>query len=135
VLSAEQREYPLFVLEFSEAVKTEDHELQRATVAAASMWSSIPAIKLSGERESASAHGGNTDFSPYAMAKLFQDFARLEGYFYQEWPSADGALLTQTDALSCPPLDKVPVLAAVIDAACAVAADPTLSKLNANDAC
>src|SRR5262245_25755630 len=51
------REYPLLAMEFSEAVKTEDHELQRATVAAASRFSGIPAVKVSGERESAADHG------------------------------------------------------------------------------
>jgi len=135
ILSEEKREFPLFVLEFSEAVKTEDHELQRATVAAASMWTRIPAIKISGERESTLDHGGNKGFSPFAMAKLFQDFGGVNSYFYQEWPSANGKLLTQEEALSCPPLDKVPVLLAVVEAACTVAASPILRTLAANEVC
>ena len=127
---AKKIEFPLFAVEFSEAVKTEDHELQRATVPAASIWSGIPVVKLSGESTSTASHGGNVEFDPLVLAKLFRDSGGLDRYFYQEWPSENGRLLRQRDALSCPPLDKIPVLEAVITSACKIALSSKTGKFS-----
>lgn len=126
-------EYPLIAVEFSEAVKTEDHELQRATVAVASMWSGIPAIKISGERTSSASHGGNKNFDPHVVAKLFQESVGTRTYFYQEWPSKNGKLLHQKDATSCPPISKVPLLESLINAACKVAVSEDFSNKQFDD--
>lgn len=128
------KEQPLFALEISVAVKTEDHELQRATVVAASLWSGITSVKLSGERKSDKDHGGNKNFNPLSMARLFQDTAGHLGYFYQEWATNGGTLLLQPGTFSCPPLDSVPILSAVAQAACVVSKNPRLMDFSSIEA-
>jgi hypothetical protein len=127
-------EYPLLAVEFSEAVKTEDHELQRATVAIAGYWSGICVLKLSGEKTSAARHGGNIEFDPLVLARVLEERLGCTGYFYQPWPSDNGALIRNPSALSCPPVGKVPLLKALIRSLVAVSTDRSLTKWTAHEA-
>ncbi len=129
---ASAREIPLVAVEFSEAVKTEDHELQRAIGAIAALESRMVFVKISGEKRSPYAHGGNTKFDPHVIAKILEDTRGFGGYFYQPWPSDESGLERQTKALSCPPLEKVGLLDAVLGAVGLLVHNEALSRYSAD---
>jgi hypothetical protein len=96
-------EYPLLVVEFSNAVFTEDHELQRfdGLVAAAEnncLYAKISPLK----KTSPSEHGGNIEFDyvkPYAL--IFHKFGKL--FFHFDWRiDRNGLVEVDKEYLSCP---------------------------------
>lgn len=115
------REVPLLIVEFSTAVFTEDHELQRFDGLVAAAENECPYVKVSPlSKESGAGHGGNTDFdhvTPYAMIRD----AYGEYPFHVDWPVEPSGTQVRTDGTypSCPPalpeLDRL--VEAVIDAA------------------
>ena len=71
-------EYPLALIEFTEAVKTEDHELQRTYGAVATYLSEMYYIKISGHKESEKEFGG-AEYNPYSTPKILIDTFKYEG--------------------------------------------------------
>ena len=96
-------EYPLLLVEFSNAVFTEDHELQRfdGLVAAANNQCLYAKISPS-SKESISNHGGNIDFDyagPFSLIKT--KYNRV--FFHFDWPcDSSGFVEVEADYLSCP---------------------------------
>ena len=96
-------EYPLFQLEISTAVFTEDHELQRFDGIVASTENNCIYGKLSPiNKTSQSAHGGNTKFNYLTSYKAIYDkFGKLAFHF--DWPcDANGNVVVNKNYLSCP---------------------------------
>lgn len=96
-------EIPIFVIEFSEAVTTEDHELQRFDGYLGAVAGKCFYIKISPQKKSQSQHGGNINFNilePYAL--IYKRFNLLSFHF--EWP-LDTPVFVKRDAdyFSCPP--------------------------------
>ncbi len=77
-------EYPLANIEFTEAVKTEDHELQRTYGALASYLSETFYIKISGHKESEKEFGG-AEYNPFSTPKILIDQFNYEGYIIADW--------------------------------------------------
>jgi hypothetical protein len=79
-------EYPLMQIEFSNAVFTEDHELQRFDGMVASAENNCIYVKISPiHKKSQSEHGGNTDFDyigPFAV--IFKNYRKI--FFHFDWP-------------------------------------------------
>lgn len=99
----EDEEIPLFVIEFSEAVTTEDHELQRFDGYLGAVAGKCFYIKISPLKESQSRHGGNVNFNifePYAL--IFKRFNSLSFHF--EWPLETPVFVKRNpEYFSCPP--------------------------------
>lgn len=97
-----EEEIPLIVLEFSEAVTTEDHELQRFDGCLAAVYGKSLYIKISPFKKSLSEHGGNINFDhiePYAL--IYKKFKILSFHF--EWPLKDNFFVDRDiDYPSCP---------------------------------
>lgn len=107
-------EYPLAIIEFTEAVKTEDHELQRTYGVVASYLSNIFYIKISGYKECEKAFGG-AEYNPYSTPKILIDELKYEGYVIAEWKTDKENkfnLQRNTKYPSCPP--DIPILKDVI---------------------
>lgn len=99
------KEYPLVLIEFTEAVTTEDHELQRTYGAIAAHLAGAYYLKLSGEKESEKEFGGAV-YNPYSTPKIFIDERKYEGYIIANWETEQGNRYTlQRNDLypSCPP--------------------------------
>lgn len=103
---SQDKEIPILAIEFSSAVFTEDHELQRSDSMASALESGCVYIKYSSlKRESISDHGGNKDYNytiPYRV--MFQRNRVLA--FHVEWDlSGDGSgyLESNNTYLACPP--------------------------------
>ncbi|MBK8980809.1 MAG: hypothetical protein IPM38_00445 [Ignavibacteria bacterium] len=95
-------EYPLFQLEISTAVFTEDHELQRFDGIVASIENNCIYGKLSPtNKTSQSAHGGNTKFNYLTSYKAIYDtYGKLAFHF--DWPCENGNVIVNENYLSCP---------------------------------
>lgn len=109
-------EYPLAIIEFSEAVQTEDHELQRTYGAFASYLSETYYIKISGYKESEKEFGG-AEYNPYSTPKILIDQFNYEGYIIAEWETQTGNKFTlerNPKFPSCPP--EIPILKSTIQA-------------------
>lgn len=99
------REYPLVLIEFTEAVATEDHELQRTYGAIAAHLAGAYYLKLSGEKESEKEFGGAA-YNAYSTPKIFIDEQGYEGYIIAKWDTVQGNSYTlqRNDKYpSCPP--------------------------------
>lgn len=96
-------EIPLFVIEFSEAVMTEDHELQRFDGYLGAVAGQCFYIKISPFKSSQNEHGGNTEFDvlePYAL--IYKRFGIPAFHF--EWPLETSTFVKRDSIyLSCPP--------------------------------
>jgi hypothetical protein len=111
-LVSNKREIPLIFGEFSEAVITEDHELQRAIGAAASAMCGAIYLKIAGGKESERSHGGIIDFNPLTVAKILKEKMDYQGYIMGNWPCIKGkktVLMRDRENLSCPPLGYIPI--------------------------
>lgn len=111
------KETPLVLLEFSEAVTTEDHELQRTYGAVASYLANMFYIKISGEKESEKVFGG-AEYNPYSTPKILFDEFGYEGYIIANWDTiAENrfTLLRNCNFPSCPP--PIDILEATIQLA------------------
>lgn len=96
-------EYPLFQLEISTAVFTEDHELQRFDGIVASTENNCIYGKLSPiNKTSQSAHGGNTKFDYITSYKAaYEKFRKMSYHF--DWPCDEkGNVIVNSTYLSCP---------------------------------
>ncbi len=96
-------EYPLFHLEISTAVFTEDHELQRFDGIVAAIENNCIYGKLSPiNKTSQSAHGGNTNFNYLTSYKaIYEKFGKLAFHF--DWACDDkGNVIVNPNYLSCP---------------------------------
>jgi hypothetical protein len=102
---ANGKEYPLILIEFTEAVTTEDHELQRTYGAVAAYLSGAFYLKLAGEKYSDKEFGGAT-YNPFSTPKIFIDEVGYEGYIIADWKTEKGnkfALQRNSKFPSCPP--------------------------------
>lgn len=98
-------EFPLVLIEFTEAVNTEDHELQRTYGAIAAHLAGAYYLKLAGEKESEKEFGGAT-YNPYSTPKIFIDKVGYEGYIIAKWETEKGNSFTlqrNKKYPSCPP--------------------------------
>jgi hypothetical protein len=103
------KEYPLVLIEFSEAVSTEDHELQRTYGAVAAYLSGAYYLKLSGEKQSEKEFGG-AKYNPYSTPKIFIDEVNYEGYVIAFWETQkDNQFTLKRDPKypSCPPVIEI----------------------------
>lgn len=110
-------EYPLAIIEFTEAVKTEDHELQRTYGALASCLSETFYIKISGHKESEKKFGG-AEYNPFSTPKILIDQFGYEGYIIADWGTDTGNKFTlqrHSKFPACPP--EIPILRSTIQAA------------------
>jgi hypothetical protein len=99
------KEYPLVLIEFTEAVTTEDHELQRTYGAVAAYLSNAYYLKLAGEKYSEKEFGGAT-YNPFSTPKIFIDKVGYEGYIIADWKTEKGNKYTLQRNFkypSCPP--------------------------------
>ncbi|HQB22751.1 MAG TPA: hypothetical protein PLW23_10245, partial [Bacteroidales bacterium] len=98
-------EYPLVNIEFSEAVTTEDHELQRTYGAVASFLSDMFYIKISGNKESDKVFGG-AEYNPFSTPKIMIEKHKYYGYIIAEWDVEKENkynLIRNKQFPSCPP--------------------------------
>lgn len=101
----DNREYPLVLIEFTEAVTTEDHELQRTYGAIAAYLAGAYYLKLAGEKESEKEFGG-ASYNPYSTPKIFIEKVGYEGYIIAKWETEENnpyTLQRSPDYPSCPP--------------------------------
>ena len=86
-------EYPLMLIEFSNAVFTEDHELQRFDGLVASAENNCIYIKISPiHKESQSEHGGNIEFDyggPFSL--ILKKFGKL--FYHFDWICNDKGIV------------------------------------------
>jgi hypothetical protein len=97
-------EYPVLLVEFSSAVFTEDHELQRFDGLVAAAKSNCIYAKISPtKKQSPSEHGGNVEFDyagPFSL--IYRKFGKL--FFHFEWEcDKTGVVKVDPNYLSCPP--------------------------------
>ncbi|WP_314314053.1 hypothetical protein [Hoylesella marshii] len=101
----DDKEFPLVLIEFTEAVITEDHELQRAYGAIAAHLVGAYYLKVAGEKESEKEFGGAA-YNPYSTPKIFIDKVGYEGYIIAKWETEKGnsyTLQRNKKFPSCPP--------------------------------
>ena len=96
-------EHPLLLIEFSTAVFTEDHELQRFDGLVAAARNNCIYVKISpSSKISPSEHGGNIDFDlagPYSL--VWRKWKKI--FFHFDWKCDEkGVVLVQDDFVSCP---------------------------------
>jgi hypothetical protein len=114
---ANGKEYPLVLIEFTEAVTTEDHELQRTYGAVAAYLAGAYYLKLSGEKKSEKEFGG-AKFNPFSLPKIFIDAVGYEGYIIADWKTEKGndyTLQRNVKYPSCPP--DIAILTATLQSA------------------
>ncbi|MBI5216710.1 MAG: hypothetical protein HY960_13240 [Ignavibacteriae bacterium] len=102
-------EYPLALIEFTEAVKTEDHELQRTYGAVAAYFSEMYYIKISGHKKSEKEFGG-AEYNPYSTPKILIDTFKYEGYIIADWGTDKNNkfnLQRHTEFPACPPVIQI----------------------------
>lgn len=106
----DNKEYPLILIEFTEAVTTEDHELQRSYGALASYLSGMYYIKVSGLKQSEKVFGG-AEYNPYNTPKILIEKFNYEGFIIADWQT-EGAniynLQRSYNLPGCPP--DIPIL-------------------------
>jgi len=102
-------EYPLALLEFTEAVTTEDHELQRTYGAVASYLTNMFYIKISGHKQSEKVFGG-AEYNPYSTPKILLEKLNYEGFIIADWKTEGNeyTLKRSNNLPSCPP--EIPIL-------------------------
>jgi len=102
-------EYPLALLEFTEAVTTEDHELQRTYGAVASYLANMFYVKISGHKQSEKVFGG-AEYNPYSTPKILIEKLNFEGFIIAEWKTEGNeyTLERSFELPACPP--QIPIL-------------------------
>ena len=95
-------ELPLFIIEFSTAVFTEDHELQRFDGMVAAAENNVVFIKISPiSKTSEAEHGGKTDFDyriPFAL--IYKRYSIIP--FHVDWKANGSIIEVNEEFLSCP---------------------------------
>lgn len=108
-----KREIPILLIELSEAVITEDHELQRAIGPIVAYLSDSIYLKISGKKISPKEHGGKKDFNPFTVGKILFDRFKYKGFILGDWPTQiKNPYILQRDEsfLSCPPKGSIPII-------------------------
>lgn len=103
----DDEEHPLFAIELSLAVFTEDHELQRFDALLSPILGKTIPVKISPlSKQSDSQHGGNTDFnyiSPYSLIK--NQFGMY--CFHFDWKcDENNNVIINSKNISCPQENK-----------------------------
>lgn len=104
------KEYPLILMEFTEAVTTEDHELQRSYGALAAYLSEMYYIKISGHKQSEKIFGG-AEYNPYNTPKILIEKFNYEGFIIANWETEGSNICNLQRSYnlpSCPP--EIPIL-------------------------
>lgn len=102
-------EVPLLIIEFTEAVKTEDHEFQRSYGAVAAMFAKCFYVKIASRKEPEKKFGG-APIDPYTIPRSFREQLNYDGFIHCEWETeADNPLRLQTlpGFFGCPPRIKI----------------------------
>ncbi len=102
---ANNKEYSLAIIEFTEAVTTEDHELQRTYGALAAYLAESYYVKIAGEKYSEKEFGG-AKYNPFSTPKIFIDEVGYEGYIIAKWATEKNNAYTLQRNIkypSCPP--------------------------------
>jgi len=101
------KEYPLLLIEFSTAVFTEDHELQRFDGMLAAAKNNCIYVKISPtKKESPYDHGGKVEFDYVQPFRLIY-FKSNKPYFHFEWKCDEkGVVKTDPQFFSCP--ERIP---------------------------
>lgn len=101
----DSREIPLAVVEFTEAVKAEDHELQRSYGAIAGFFGDFFYLKISGHKESTGEFGAGV-YDPYTTPRMLHEEYGYDGFIIAEWETVAGnpqQLQHTPDLFGCPP--------------------------------
>jgi hypothetical protein len=109
----ENTEIPLVIGEISEAVLTEDHEMQRANAAVVASLARCLFLKISGKKQSMRPHGGKKDFEPVTVGKSLEKRFGYKGFIYGDWPTKENnpyVLDKNPIYLSTPPFGKLPLI-------------------------
>lgn len=112
-LCREGTELPLVMGEISEAVLTEDHEMQRANAAVVASLARCLFLKISGKKQSMRPHGGKKDFEPSTVGKSLEKRYGYKGFIYGDWPTKENnpyVLDKNPIYLSTPPFGKLPLI-------------------------
>lgn len=115
----EGQEYPFATFEISDAVKTEDHELQRYPQVCSSIAYDLVHIKISPHnKQTNAAFGGNVDFNPLTIPRILRDEYGFRGAFMLNWPngSTDYVCKRNPEFPSCPANGCIAMLQEVINA-------------------
>ena len=113
----DNKEYPLVLIEFTEAVATEDHELQRSYGAVAAYLSGMYYIKISGHKQSEKVFGG-AEYNPYNTPKVLIEKLNYEGFIIADWRTERTNIYNLQRSYNlpgCPP--KIPILKDIIQSA------------------
>ncbi|HEX8264913.1 MAG TPA: hypothetical protein VF596_05775 [Pyrinomonadaceae bacterium] len=103
------QEVPLLIIEFTEAVKTEDHELQRTYGAVAAMFANCFYVKIASRKEPEEAFGGG-EIDPLMIPRAFRDKLDYSGFIHCEWetePDNPVVLKKLPGFFGCPPRIKI----------------------------
>lgn len=114
---SENKEIPLVLIEFTEAVTTEDHELQRSYGAVAAFLAKMFYVKVSGQKLSESKFGG-AEYDPYSSPRIFADRLGYKGFIIADWatePDNPNQLQRTPGLPGCPP--EIPILRSTIQKA------------------
>lgn len=112
-----QREIPLVLIEFTESVSTEDHELQRANSAVAAYFAETFYVKVSSNKKSEGEFGG-ADYNQYTTPRIFAEEVGYAGYVIAEWDAEknNARRLQRLEGFyGCPP--NIPILRDTIQSA------------------
>jgi len=104
------KEYPLILIEFTEAVTTEDHELQRSYGALAAYLSKMYYIKVSSHKQSEKVFGG-AEYNPYNTPKILIEKFNYEGFIIADWQTEGTNIYNLQRSYNlpgCPPI--IPIL-------------------------
>lgn len=114
------REFPFATFEISDAVKTEDHELQRFPQVCSAMSYDLIFIKISPHhKETRAEFGGNINFNPLVIPTTLRDEYKFNGAFLLNWPNGANKFVCKRNptAPSCPATGCIdmldPVLASI----------------------
>lgn len=110
-------ETPLAIIEFTEAVTTEDHELQRSYGAVAALLAKCFYVKISSQKESKSVFG-KAEYNPYISPRAFWEKLNFKGFIIADWETEENSpqnLKRLSNFLACPP--ELPLLQDTIEKA------------------
>lgn len=105
----QDNEIPLVLIEFTEAVTTEDHELQRTYGALGAYLAGMYYVKISGHKQSEKEFGG-AEYNPYSTPKILIQNFDYQGFIIADWKTEGNIYTLQKGANmpSCPP--EIPLL-------------------------
>lgn len=113
----QEQEIPLIIIEFTEAVQAEDHELQRSYGAIAAFLGDLFYLKVSGDKESEGEFGA-ADYDPYTTPRMLKEEYGYEGFIIADWETEEWnpLRLQHSPGLhSCPP--RIPIIVDTIHCA------------------